>query len=188
MLEGADVASLAADDAALDVIGGNLDGGDGALCGVIGRHALDRDGENLARLAVRLGLGTRFDIANDARGLCGAILAYVLENDLACLLLGQGGDVEQTALGFLELGLELLAQAFRARLEAVELLLALVKAGAALVQGVFALLEALGTSLHVLALLADLLGLATGLLLRLLLDPECLVLGLDGRFAADVLG
>ena len=85
---------------------------------------------NLARLAVRLGLGTRFDVANDARGLCGAILAYVLENDLACSPRAwTGGDVKQTALGFLELGLELLAQAFRARLEAVELLLALVKAG-----------------------------------------------------------
>ena len=41
LLEGADVATLAADDAALEVIGGNVHGGNGDLGGVVGGAALN---------------------------------------------------------------------------------------------------------------------------------------------------
>ena len=43
LLEGADVAALAADDAALEVVGGDVDRRDGALGGVVGGDALDRE-------------------------------------------------------------------------------------------------------------------------------------------------
>ena len=50
LLEGADVPALAADDPALHVVGGDVDGADGGLGGVAGGVALDGGGEDLAGL------------------------------------------------------------------------------------------------------------------------------------------
>ena len=47
LFEGADVASLAADDAALEVVGGDVDRGNRHLRGVIGRAALDGERDDL---------------------------------------------------------------------------------------------------------------------------------------------
>jgi hypothetical protein len=53
LLERADVAALAADDAALHLVGRQADDGDGALGGVVGGDALDGEREDVARLALR---------------------------------------------------------------------------------------------------------------------------------------
>src|SRR5829696_3375481 len=52
--EGADVPALLADDAALHVVGGKLDDGDGGLGRVARGHALERVGDEIARAPLRL--------------------------------------------------------------------------------------------------------------------------------------
>ena len=53
LLEGADVAALAADDPALHVVAGDVDRADGGVGGVLGGVALDGGGEDLAGLRPR---------------------------------------------------------------------------------------------------------------------------------------
>ena len=65
LFEGADVASFAADNAALQVVGRNLDGGYRDLCGMICCDALNRKGEDLACILVGFGLGTKFGLADN---------------------------------------------------------------------------------------------------------------------------
>ena len=48
LLEGADVAAFPADDAALDVVAGNVDAADGGVGGVLGGVAVDGAGQDLA--------------------------------------------------------------------------------------------------------------------------------------------
>ena len=63
VLERADVAALAADDAALHVVGGQLDDGDRRLGRVAGGEALHRDGEDRAHAALGVALGLLLDLA-----------------------------------------------------------------------------------------------------------------------------
>src|SRR5687768_10520029 len=48
LLEGADVAALTADDAALHVVGGDIDSADGGVGGVLGGIAMDGGSEDAA--------------------------------------------------------------------------------------------------------------------------------------------
>ena len=58
LLEGADVAALAADDAALHVVGGDVHGADGGVGGVLGGVALDGGRQDLAGLSAPPRSGT----------------------------------------------------------------------------------------------------------------------------------
>ena len=69
VLERADVAPLAADDAALHVVGGELDDRHGRLGGVAGGHPLHDDGEDVAHAAVGVALGLLLDLAHAARAV-----------------------------------------------------------------------------------------------------------------------
>ena len=69
VLERADVAALAADDAALHVVGGELDDRHRRLGGVAGGHALHDDGEDVAHAAVGVALGLLLDLAHAARAV-----------------------------------------------------------------------------------------------------------------------
>ena len=66
VLERADVAALAADDAALHVVGGQLDDRDGRLGGVAGGEPLHDDGEDVAHAPVGVALGLLLDLAHAA--------------------------------------------------------------------------------------------------------------------------
>ncbi len=108
LLEGADVAALAADDAALQIVGGNMDGRDRALGRVIGGHALDGQAQNLTGLLVGLGLGARLGIADDDGRLAGHLVVDGLEQ----LLLGLLGAHARGALeGLVDFHLGLVAMA-----------------------------------------------------------------------------
>ena len=73
VLERADVAALAADDAALHVVGRELHDRDGRLGGVAGGEALHHDGEDVAHAPVGVALGLLLDLAHDlARGRGGS--------------------------------------------------------------------------------------------------------------------
>ena len=65
LLEGADVAALAADDAALHVVARDVDDRDGRLGGVVGGDALDGDADDVAGLLVGLLAGARLGLADD---------------------------------------------------------------------------------------------------------------------------
>ena len=69
VLERADVAPLTADDAALHVVGGELDDRHGRLGRVAGGHALHDDGEDVAHAALGVALGLLLDRAHAARAV-----------------------------------------------------------------------------------------------------------------------
>ena len=192
LLERADVAALAADDAALQIVGGDMDGGHRALGGVVGGHALDGEAQDLAGLLVRLGLGTRLGITDDDGRFAGDLVVDSLQQ----LLFGLLGAHARSALeGLVDLDLGLLAMAldgvfglFDVALAALDLSLQrreLVLAGIqrldAAIEGFLALGDAVLGGAHLAhALLV--------LLLHLLLVAKGLVLGFHGGFTSERLG
>ena len=74
VLEGADVAALAADDAALHVVGLELDDGDRRLGGVAGGQALHDDREDVAHAPLGVALGLLLDLAQAA----GRVVAHLV--------------------------------------------------------------------------------------------------------------
>ena len=97
MLEGADVAALAADDAALHVVGGELDDGHGRLGRVAGGEALHDDGEDVADAAVGVALGLLLDLADEAGGIVADLVLELLEQELLGLGRGEPGDALELA-------------------------------------------------------------------------------------------
>jgi hypothetical protein len=87
LLERADVPPLAADDAALHLVGGQRDDGDGRLGGVVGGDALDGEGDDLLRLALGVAAGLLLDLADPLRG-GGARLLLELVHQLPLGLVG----------------------------------------------------------------------------------------------------
>ena len=92
VLERADVAALASDDAALHVVGRQLHDGDGRLGGVAGRQALHRDRQDRAHAALGLALGLVLDLAQDARLLVARVVLDLLEQRAARLPRAEPGD------------------------------------------------------------------------------------------------
>jgi hypothetical protein len=91
MLEGADVAALAADDAALHVVGGELDDGDRGLGGVPRGQPLHHDGEDVAHAPLGVALGLALDLAQPAGGVVAGLVLHLLEEDLLGLRGRQAG-------------------------------------------------------------------------------------------------
>ncbi len=92
LLEGADVATLATDNTALEVIRGNVHGGNGDLGSVVGSAALNRQGQNLLGGLVALGANLLLGLANDRGGLVGDLAANLIEELLVGILAGKVGD------------------------------------------------------------------------------------------------
>ena len=92
LLEGADVATLAANDATLEVIGRNVHGGNGNLGSVVGGTTLNRQGEDLLSGLMALGANLLLGLANDRGGLVGNLAANLIEKLLVSVLAGQVGD------------------------------------------------------------------------------------------------
>ena len=92
VLEGADVAALAPDDAALHVVGGELDDADGRLGGMAGGEPLHDDGEDVADAPVGLPLGLLLDGADDLRAVVAGLVLELLEQLLAGLRGRHAGD------------------------------------------------------------------------------------------------
>jgi len=152
-LQGADVAALAADNAALHVVVGQGDNGYGGFGHVIGGALLDGQGNDIAGFLFALFLGLGLDVADHGGGVVEGILLHALNDDLLGLVLGHGGDALQFSgllgdhrLGFflhlLDLGL-LFVEAFLAGFHVVGLL----------VQGFFTLDQSAFVALHFVAAL-----------------------------------
>ena len=149
VLEGADVAALAADDAALHVVGGELDDGHRRLRRVAGGHALHDDGEDVADAAVGVALGLLLDLAHLARALVADLVLELLRSRicLACEALRPGDALELAHVA--------LAQLDDLHLMLRDLLLARVERAALLVDGRLLRVQALLEPHHLVAALFE---------------------------------
>ena len=189
----ADVAALAADDAALHVLVGQGDDGHGRLGDVIGGAALNRHRDDVARLLVRLVLRVLLDLADHHAGVVERFLLDALHDHVLRFLLRHLGDALQLhALLLLELArsllsgfrgslladgvvLRLLRQAVKLRLLALERRLARVEVVGLLVKGLLTLGDAALAALHLGAAAVD-------LAVQLVLEADDLFLRLDDLF------
>jgi hypothetical protein len=123
ILEGADVPALAADDAALHVVGGQLDERDGRLGGMARRYALERVGDQVPRAPLRVGAGLFLHLPHHAGEVVADELFGALEHGPLGLLHRHAGDtLELLELGLLRL-LHLVLQLLQVRLPVEETLL-----------------------------------------------------------------
>src|SRR5215211_8346223 len=115
VLEGADVAALAADDAALHVVGRELHDRDRGLGRVAGGEPLHDDREDVAHAPVGVALGLLLDLAHQPRRVVADLLLELLEQVVL-------GLRRRHARGALELADEVLALAVYLPLAGGELL------------------------------------------------------------------
>ena len=92
LLKGPDVATLATNDAALEVIRGNMHRGNGNLGSVVGSAALNRQGQDLLGSLMALGANLLLGLANDRGGLVGDLAANLIEKLLVGVPAGKVGD------------------------------------------------------------------------------------------------
>ena len=97
VLERTDVATFPADDAALHVVGGELDHGDGGLGRVARRDALEGVGDEVAGAAPGVGLGLLLQLPHHAREVVADELLGALEHIALRLLHGEAGDALELA-------------------------------------------------------------------------------------------
>ena len=95
LLEGADVAALAADDAAFHVVAGDVHGADRSVGSVLGGVALNGGGHNLTGLLFTNAFQVFFVFLNAARHLVGQFLAETLQQHNLGLLPIERADLVQ---------------------------------------------------------------------------------------------
>src|ERR687898_3345266 len=187
-LEGADVAALAADDAALHVVRRQREDGDGRLRGLLGRDPLDGQGDDLAGAAVGPPPRLLLRGADQAHGVAlGLLLDLLDEHDLG-LGGGHGRDLLEAAAVLLGGGLELGPGGLEDLLAVVEGDLAAVEQGRLGVEAFLpagqAVLALLGLGEAGPGLYLDFSSKLGGLGLDALAQAQGLVAGLDGGLAA----
>jgi hypothetical protein len=129
LLEGMNIAPVAPDDAPLHLVGGDFDYGCGYFDDVVGGHALDGIGDQLAGTVFAFFAGFHFDLADDARHVRARLFFHILQQELARLFFGQFGDA-------LQFGQFLFVQL-------IHVIAALIHEALALIQGLFALFQAI---------------------------------------------
>lgn len=180
-LQRADVAALAADDAALHLVIGQGNHRDGGFGHMVGGAALNGQGQDLLGAGVGLLLELGLDLPHLHGRLMGDLLGKLVDEVVLGLLGGEAGD----ALQHLHLGL----------LDGGHLVPGLVQLGQLALQGVLLLLDVLGLAVQVLFLLLEppllLLQIGPALLhlaLILVAGLENLLLGLHQRLPLLTLG
>ena len=136
LLECANVAPLAADDAALHLVRRQVDRGHCHLCRVVGHHALDGGDDDIARLVVGLVARLGLDRAGQPHGILLGLAADLLDQNLLGVVLRHLADL-------LERGDLLLARGGKVFLGMVELVFAGEQLAVALLEHVGALVELL---------------------------------------------
>ena len=176
-LQSTDVAALTADDTALHLIVGQRDNTDRRLAGGIGGTAGNGLAHHLTGHIVALVLEVGLIGGNAHRLLVGEFLIQALQQHGTGVLLGHAGDGFQL-LGLAQLELFQLVQAGFHQLTALfQILFLALDGGGALVQRLLLLV-------HTALLPGDLGTALLDFLIRLGLELECFVLGLDDGFLA----
>ena len=122
-LERADVAPLAADDAALQIVGLERDHRDGGLHRVARRHPLHHRGEDAAGAAVGVPLGLLLHLAHEAGAVVAQLVLDLLQKDLPRLARAQAGHPLELAHVLLPRCLQLLGLAVQVARAVLERLL-----------------------------------------------------------------
>ncbi len=175
LLEGPDVAALAADDPALHLVAGQVDDRDRVLGGVVGGHPLHGGHDDVAGLLVGLLASPALDGPGDLHGIVLGFLANRLDEDLA----GIGGRHAAHLLeGCHALGIEL--GEFLAG--AVQLDFALQELAVPLLEEVGPLVELLVPGLQPAFDRGQLIAARACLVLRLAGEPDLLLLRLEDEF------
>ena len=181
VLEGADVAALAADDAALHVVGRQVDHRDGGLGDVVGGGALDAQREDVAGAAVGLAARLFLDLAHELGHLVAGLVLGLLEQHVLGLRGAQPGDALELDHRLVVRVVELVGDALAVGVAVAQRLLAAVLLGAARVELLLALQQALLG-------LADLFATVAQLGLDLAAHLVHLFLGLEAGLLDDGLG
>ncbi len=181
LLEGADVAAFAADDAALEVVARDVDDRDRGLRGVVRGDPADGDADDVAGLAVRLFAGALLRFADDDRRVVAHVLLDAVEQDGLRLVRGHAGERLEPGLLLGDSLVELLLALGDLPSLAGQLVLALVERFGAALDGLLALKQ---TCLH----RGDVLAALLALLLGLSLEVEDLVLRLEEHLFLHRLG
>ena len=188
LLEGADVAALAADDAALHLIGRDRHGRDGGLCRVVHHDPLDGSDDDVASAIVSALTRCPLDGPDEADRVVLGLLAHLFDEDRLRLLGGESADALE--------GLDLLGSR-RSELTALvlELLLALEQLAAALFQHVRALVQLLVALQEAALEVGHVVPLGATFLIELAMEADLLFLGLEDellllgpRLGHDALG
>ena len=90
LLEGADVAPFAADDPALHVVAGNVDGADGGVGGVLGGVALDGGRQDLAGLLLAVTAGLLLGLLDAGGDFVAELALQAFEQELLRPARGSG--------------------------------------------------------------------------------------------------
>ena len=172
VLEGADVAAFAADDATLHVVGGQVHDRHGGLGHVVGGGALDRQREDVARPPVGLAARLLLDLTHQLGHVVARVVLGLLEEQLPGLRGAHPRDAFERGDGFVASGSELVGELLHVVLAVVQRLLAPVLFEGARLELLLALHEALLGC-------RDLVAPAADLLLDLRSDLVDLFLGLE---------
>ena len=149
VLERADVAALAPDDAALHVVARELDDRDRRLGRMAGRQALHRDAEDRAHAALRVTLGLLLDLADDPHRVVARLVLDLLEERLLGLARAQARGALERTRRVRAHRVGVLALADQRRLAVLQLRCALLELRRAAVEGGLARLRALVGELRV---------------------------------------
>jgi hypothetical protein len=126
-LEGADVAALAADDAALQLVRLERDDRNGRLDGVTRGHALHDGGEDAARATVGVVARLLLDLTDQPRALVAQVILQLAHHDLLRLAGAQACHALELAQLIALRRLQFLADVLEVALAVVERALALVQ-------------------------------------------------------------
>ena len=177
LLEAANIATFATDNAALQVVGRNVDGFHRGFGRVIGGDALNCEAQDFARLLVGFSLGTLLGLANNGGAFMRDLIAKVVEQFLLRLFGRHAGDMLEAHIYFLNGTVQIALTTLDLTLHGRELMLAGIEALDAAINGFLALRNAVfgGTNfLHALFVLS----------LSFLLHLEHFVFGFNHSFAA----
>ena len=186
--QGADVAALAADDAALHVIVGQGHHGHGGFSHMVGSALLNGQRNDVAGLLLALLLGLGLDIANHGGRVVEGFLLHALDDDLLGLVLGHGGNALQLGGLLGQHGLGVLLHLLDFSLLFVQAFLAGLHVVGLLVQGFLALDQAALAALHLVAALAHFALVLSLFPVVFRLGPEDFLLGLQHLFLLVLIG
>ena len=141
LLKGADVASFSADDAALQIIGGDMDSGNGDLGGMVGSQALDGNAQNLTSLLVGLSARTRLRIADDGSRFVDALLFQAIEQLGFRLFGGKARNLLKSGCDFSLCAFDVLYTTVDLALQGRDLMLAMIKRLRALIETLLTLVK-----------------------------------------------
>ena len=180
-LQRADIAALAADDAALHIVVGQRHYGNRSLGHMVCRALLNGGGNDVAGLFVGLLLGALLDLTHHDGGVVVGVLLHAINEDVLGLVRGHVGHALQLLLLAVVHALRFLLKAFGLLIFFVELLLARFQVVQLLVKLLLALVHATLHAGNLAAAIAD-------FLVQLVLQADDLLLGFQYSFLFLVLG